>query len=173
MYDWYEVVVRRGLIQSYLCHPLIDKRLKKENRLSSYGQEISLAILLNIAFRAHLQNTLRPQRRGACSGAAMILAATAAVSCILVWRVNSVEMALLAWSASCSSVKGWVASGGKRGSDPTPVVYRSSLSVLRHCLNAARDSGTSPINIVSSERREIGRYRPHGRVSIRAGRHPY
>jgi hypothetical protein len=39
------------------------------------------------------------QRRGACSGlsgAVMMLAATAAVSCILVWRVNSVEMALLA-----------------------------------------------------------------------------
>ncbi len=58
MYDWYEVVVRRGLIQSYLWHHLIDKRLKKENRLSSYGQEISLAILLNIAFRAHLKNAL-------------------------------------------------------------------------------------------------------------------
>ena len=39
------------------------------------------------------------QRRGACSGlsgAVMILAATAAASCILVWRVNSVEIALLA-----------------------------------------------------------------------------
>lgn len=68
----------------------------------------------------------------------MILAATAAVSCILVWRVNSVEIALFAWSASCSSVKGWAASSGKIGRDPTPVVYNSSLSVLRHCLNAAR-----------------------------------
>lgn len=67
-----------------------------------------------------------------------MLAATAAVSCILVWRVNSVEMALLACSASCSSVEGSVASGGRRGNEPTPVVYRTSFNVLRHCLNAAR-----------------------------------
>jgi hypothetical protein len=59
----------------------------------------------------------------------MIFAATAAVSCIRVCNVNRVVMALLACSASCSSVGGPVASGVKRGSEPTPVVYNSSLSV--------------------------------------------
>ena len=100
----------------------------------------------SVAFLARSNTDLeltcgKPQRRGACSGlsgAAMILAATAAVSCILVWRVNSVEIALLACSANCSSVKGSVASGGKRGSEPTPVVYSTSFNVLRHCLSAAR-----------------------------------
>ena len=70
----------------------------------------------------------------------MMLAATAAVSCILVWRVNRVEMALSACSASCSSVEGSVASSGRRGSEPTPVVYKTSFNVLRHCLNATRVS---------------------------------
>jgi hypothetical protein len=35
-------------------------------------------------------------------------------------------------------VDGSVASGDRRGSEPTPVVYRTSFNVLRHCLNAAR-----------------------------------
>ena len=52
----------------------------------------------------------------------MMLAATDAVSCIRVWRVNRVSMAFLAWSANCSSVGGSLASGARRGSEPTPVV---------------------------------------------------
>ena len=69
------------------------------------------------------------QRRGGSSEATMIFAAVAAVSCMRVCNVNSVLMALLACSASCSSVGGSVASGDKRGNEPTPVVCNSSFSV--------------------------------------------
>ena len=60
-----------------------------------------------------------------------------------------------------------MASGGKRGSEPTPVVYRISFNVLKHCLSVARLSeGIADEQWLEIRGRRNRHYQLHVRGSI-------